>query len=247
MIGKLWAHKLFFIGGLFGFLAGLYASRFLYSIIFLIVIGIMLVPAYAYPESLGIQLSNSCLTMIRHNITTVCPTYEEILVIFPDTSNQRISGAFGYSDDGVYERQPTKFKKHYNFYEFETEKILWIDPPGDLRFRSTVKMITIEPSLPEYKTLQRSIDEQVLEIGHGRWNDTQCKNITMGAEDWLFLLGDTLQYVNNKCNPAYTNFDNTKELYFKGQEYDNTTSYKYKLDKYIAEAKERCKTLCFEY
>jgi len=247
MIGKLWAHKSFFVGGLFGFLGGLYASRFIYPIILLAVIGVMIVPAYAYPESLGIQLSNSCLTMIRHNITTNCPTYEEILVIFPDTSNHRMSGGFDYSDDGVYERQPTKIKGHYKFYEFETEKILWIDPPGDMRFRSTMKMIIIEPSLPEYKTTQTTIDKQMLEIGHGRWNDILCKNVTMGAEDWLFLLGDTLWYMDHNCNHAYTNFDNTKELYFKGQEYDNTTSYKYKLDKYIAEAKERCKELCFEY
>ena len=245
MIRTLWNHRSFFIGGCFGLISGLIISRFVYVILFVTVIG-MFVPAYAdMTDSFGIQLSQSCMTMIKNNITSACPTYEEILAIFPDTSNQLASGSFGYSDNGVYERQPSMMKKHYEFYRYDDTKRMWVDPPSDVLFR--MRIITIEPSLTQYKTTQTTIDKQVLEIGHGRWNDLQCKGITMGAPDWIFLLGDTIQYFDHDCEPGYTNFDSTKDLYFKGQDYDLTTSYKYKLDRFIKDAKERCKGLCFEY
>jgi len=36
-------------------------------------------------EHVGIVLSQSCLTMVKNNMTTNCPTYEQLEALFPDT------------------------------------------------------------------------------------------------------------------------------------------------------------------
>ncbi len=241
----MWKHKSFFIGGIFGFLSGLFASQFLYSVILLVVVGMFFIPAYAWPESIAIQISNSCMTMHRHNVTSDCPTYEEILTVFPDTSDHIMSGGFAYSDDGVYERQKTKIKNHYEFYRYNDETMIWVDPPNDVRSR--MKVITLESRLPEYTIKEQTLDSHQLNIGIGRWNNIECTRVTMTSDNWLFLLGDTLQFLKNSCDPKFTNFNNIKTIYFKDQDFDRTNSLQYKLNQWILDAKERCKGLCFEY
>ena len=60
----------------------------------------------------GISLSKSCIAMIKNNFTTDCPTYDEILVLFPDNTNQDISGKFVYKD-GYLQRDTTKYINHF--------------------------------------------------------------------------------------------------------------------------------------
>ena len=74
----------------------------------------------------GITLSKTCQSMIKNNFTTNCPTYEEILTLFPDTTNQQVSGEFQYID-GIYQRGPTDFKNHFNFYTY-SDNVVWVEP-----------------------------------------------------------------------------------------------------------------------
>src|SRR3990172_7744127 len=77
-------------------------------------IGAGLIPQVA-AEFYGISYDNTCKTMLKNNLTTTCPTYEDIITLFPDTSNKFVSGDFGYYN-GLYQRLPTKLHNSFEYY-----------------------------------------------------------------------------------------------------------------------------------
>lgn len=194
----------------------------------------------------GIVLSNTCITMIKNNLDSNCPTYEELNTIFPDTSNRQVSGDFVFKD-GYFQRDITSMKNHLNYYSFQDRVVTWIDPPGDIL--NNIHVITIETSLPEYKIekLSHSLDHNTIYLGHDRHVDTRCNKASITATDWLFLTGDTMRFMSNDCDPKFTTFDHVKTVLQEKTEFDISTSYKWKLDSWLAEIKETCRGLCFEY
>ena len=199
--------------------------------------------------------------MLQNSIDTDCPTYEEILALYPDRSNRIISGDFEYVDGYLQRTEGMAKSNHFEYYRYHnnnhfdrqlnqnnTGVITWIDPPGDIRTR--IKLITIEPSLPEY-TIRgvsfNSTNHNSIFTGHDRWIDDYCRNITISATDWIFLLGDTLHLVNNDCDEKYSSYNHIKELKRQKTEMDITTSYKYQLEQWIEQTKQKCKEICFEY
>ena len=214
-----------------------------YILIFSLIVSVPLV--YAQPDHIGIQLSQTCRTMLVNEITG-CPSYEEILALHPDTTDQRVTGVFDYSDDGFYERQKGQYGKNlWQYYVWHDGVIMWVDPPGSMKDR--IRLIIIEPSLPEYKTGQKVIDNKTLALGHDRWHNPNCSKTVISAENWIFLLGDTINFVKNNCDENFTNFDPIKYLTWDEREFDITTTYKYKLDLWFEQAKQNCKELCREY
>jgi hypothetical protein len=192
----------------------------------------------------GITLSKTCITMIKNNITSNCPGYDVINALHEDSSNQEISGKFIFKD-GIWQRDNSNFNQHYNFYVY-SGPVLWIDPPGDIVGR--IATITIETQIPEYKVIEsKKLINGTLIVGHSRHVDDRCYRASITAEDWLLLLGDTLQYMQNDCNEDYTNFNHLKSKVFEKTYFDITTSYKWTLDNFIKDAKVNCSGLCFEY
>lgn len=186
----------------------------------------------------GITLSKTCIIMIKNNMTTNCPTYEAILALFPDNTNQNISGKFVYKD-GYLQRDTTNYINHFKFYTYQPVTT-WVDPPGDILGR--IATITIEPRLPEYliQASQKMVNNTIT-VGHSRYVNDLCYQSTITADDWIFLTGDTLNYMFHNCDPTFTTFDNLKSKYL-GQSYqDMTTSNKYKLDEFVKLAKEKYK------
>lgn len=220
-------------------------KQYYYIIVFSLFL--LLVPLQADAREnmdVGISLSKSCLTMLKNNMTTNCPTYEELNTLFPDTSNQEISGKFVVKD-GIWQRDSTRYNSHYNWYAY-SDKITWIDPPGDLVGR--IPTITIETKLPEY--LLRGSNEMsnnTIILGHSRYVDDRCYRATITADEWVFLTGDTINLLLHDCDPKYTTFDHIKKTYLEATIHDITTTYKYKLDTWIAETKKNCLGLCREY
>lgn len=192
----------------------------------------------------GITLSQTCLTMIKNNMTTDCPSYDIINAVFPDTSNQEISGKFVYKD-GLWQRDNSNFSQHYNWYSY-SGPVLWIDPPGDIVGR--IATITIETQIPEYKVQQsKKLINNTMTVGHSRYVDDKCYRASVTAQDWLLITGDTLRYMQNDCSSDFTNFEHLESKYFEYAYHDITTTYKYQLDSWIAQTKIKCKGLCFEY
>lgn len=178
--------------------------------------------------------------MIKNNLQTDCPTYDSIMVLFPDRTDQRVSGEFKIID-GVYQRGTPIHLNPWKYYYFAKEPTLWIDPPSDTRTR--IKMIYIEPSIPEYKTGLESVkmDDYTLSFGKDRWINANCSEIKITATNWVFLTGDSLNIIKNNCNLSVSKFNGTVTKEFAKSYQDISTSAKYKLDAWIKLNKEACK------
>ena len=231
------------------------ASRFLTSpaysfitvltVLVLVAIGVGLPPTIAEPNrDLGIILSNTCLTMLKNNVSTNCPGYDEILPLFPDTSNRYVSGDFYYID-GILQRENRHLNNHFKLFEYTNASIRWIDPPGDIREK--INKIEIASGDFVYSIKGQKLNGTAYVVGKDRYVSSTCSYAIINAANWLFLLGDTIWYMDNGCKPEFTRFQENHTISWKRTEHDITTSYKYQLDKWIEETKIRCLKKCFEY
>ena len=185
----------------------------------------------------GIVLSNTCLTMLKNNISTNCPGYDEIMALFPDTSNQKVSGGFIYKD-GILQREEPQYEHHYNNYIYESKDKMWIDPPGDVLDR--IHLITITSRDFIYPIKDQKITDSSIKIGQGRYIAPNCRSAIITAENWPYLLGDTMVLLLHNCDRTFTNFDEIKIQTWERTKHDITTSYKWKLDQWVKESKEKC-------
>lgn len=189
----------------------------------------------------GITVSNSCLVMLKNQIPTDCPSYEQIMILFPDTTIPDVSGKF-VEKDGILQRDAPPMINSWKYYgQFTKESVLWIDPPADVRKK--IKMIVIEASLPEYKIQGEStkLNDYNLTFGKDRSQNANCSEIKITAENWVFLTGDSINYIKHNCDKAYTNFDHTVNLKLAKSYQDITTSFKWNHDKWVAENLIKCK------
>ena len=189
-------------------------------------------------EDIGIALDRTCIALIKAQMKTGCPDYEDIMLLFPDTSNKRLSGDFIFKD-GMLQRDQPAYQKHLNAYTYEAP-MLWVDPPNDVRDR--IKMIVIAPSLPLYKvTGSHQKQNNTLVFGTDRYVDSRCYNSMISAEKWLFLLGDTIQYLQSGCKT--TNFDSIIKIWQKPIDHDPKSSSWYKYKQWLENAKLKSKNI----
>ena len=200
----------------------------------------LFISADAATPQYGIDLSRTCLAMISNNITSDCPTYQEINTLFPDTTNPNIAGGFK-TIDGIYQRENPPMQNPWRFYYYSTQPVLWIDPPSDAKSR--LIMITIESSLPEYKTGEEStkMDDYTVSFQKDRWVSDDCKEAKITAKTWVYLTGDTLNYLKHGCDKSFTSFDGTVTQEFAKSYQDISTSFKYNHDKWVKENLIKCK------
>ena len=201
---------------------------------------IIFIPADANTPQYGIALSKTCLTMVKNNLQTDCPTYDKIMVLFPDRTDQRVSGEFKIID-GVYQRDAPLHLYPWRYYYYAKEPTLWIDPPGDTRSR--IKMIYIETSIPEYKIGPESLkmDDYNISFQKDRWINKNCSEIKITAKNWVFLTGDSINVIKNNCDLSVSKFDGTVTKEFAKSYQDITTSFKWQHDKWVAENLIKCK------
>ena len=196
--------------------------------------------AHATPEQYGIAYSRTCHQMLVNQINTDCPKPEELLALFPDTTDQRAVGKLVLID-GIIQRAKPSIIKVERFYDRSEGSVMWFDPPNDVRMR--IKMIFIEPSLPAYKTGDESIkmDDYNVSFAKDRYITPNCGEAKISAKNWMFLLGDTMNLLKHDCDPAFTSFNGTVTLQFAKSYQDLATSNKYKLDEMVKLAKEKYK------
>lgn len=206
----------------------------------LLLIPLFLIPGLAYADQYGIDLSRTCLAMISNSIESDCPTYEQINTLFPDTTNPNVAGGFKIID-GIYQREQPPMLNPWRYYYYAAEPVIWVDPPSDAKSR--LIMITIESSLPEYKTGDESnkMDDYTVSFQKDRWVSEKCKEAKITAKTWVYLTGDTLNYMKNNCSKNFTSFDGTVTLEFAKSYQDISTSFKYIHDKWVKESLINCK------
>jgi|GEM_PF-6781475 len=190
-------------------------------------------------KRIGIALSKTCIILLQNNYTTNCPRNEEIMSLYPDTSNQQISGSF-IKKDGIIQRGNPNVINHYKYYDYTKEIMVWTDPPSDVREK--FRMITIAPDVQEYfDRFDMSVRNNTIYTFDTRIVAKDCTTAIIDSDQWGALLGDTIYYMQNDCKEGFTNLNNTIVNQRKNSYIDITTSYKYQLDKWFKEAKEKSK------
>ena len=192
----------------------------------------------AYGENIGIKLSNTCTAMIKENVKTNCPTYEELLLLYPDQSNQDVSGGFEFFN-GMYQRNNKQLEDHFNYYEFDKSPRLWIDPPNNILGKIKVIFITSHDFI--YPITKGKMENATIEIGQGRYID-KCNTATITSKNWFFLTGDSIQTLLLNCAEGSSNFNEKKIKQFELTKHDIQTTAKWQLEQRVKEIKENCLT-----
>jgi hypothetical protein len=172
----------------------------------LIILGILIilfiitfvVPVFAQTQinnSIGIGFSKVYLTQLKLN-PNLQPNYHDLLALGLDTCNTRMSGDFK-EIDGVFQRDTSNLlTNHWKFYTYHTDYLICIDPPAEMRSR--VNMIYIESSLDTYKLKEQMIKENnTRQVSIDRYINKFCNTATIGADDYLKLLADTIHLLRN--------------------------------------------------
>lgn len=196
-------------------------------------------------DDFGIIISQKCLIMNKNNIQSSCPTIEQIIELYPDTSPKNQIGDF-VNINGQVQREPMPMRidncwNYLKGLELTSSKKIFVDPPGCMR--PYLKMITIESNFNEYpldKIISQVTNNTIL-MGNHRYVNYGCTESIIDAKDWIYLTGDTLNLMNHDCDPAFTTFDHIKKFTFEKSYQDIATSNKYKLDEYFKSAKEKYK------
>ncbi len=159
---------------------------------------------FAEATTIGISLSRSC------QISTTCPTYLDLLIF--DNTNQYYSGFLNYSDNGVFERQKSPYKNHWEFYRYSKQLWLVVDPHGE-QIPHLTKHIIIEPSSfkffsvgdmkiePRYEEVEKQRQKQIC----ADWKNPQCWITEKWTEKILLEPTRTQrqdQYIYDNCTRA---------------------------------------------
>ena len=189
----------------------------------------------------GISISKTCYTIHRYapvNSTSPCPTYEAIMLLYPDTSDQDYTGKFIYKHN-MLQREMSK-EGHKDIYRYKKDSVLFIDPPNDIQ--NELHMIRIESSMDFYKPkggVGSKIMDGVLYQSDTRYIDS-CKNAVIAAKNWINLVGDTLNYMRHGCDDDYTEYNFLRVINQNLTEIDITTSNKWLHEQFIQWVKDTC-------
>lgn len=212
----------------------------------LLFVGLTSANAEKLSDDIGIYLSDSCIASLKTNPeTSPCPDYGVIETVFPDTTLPQLSGGFVIKD-GLYQRELKHLNNHYEYYRTNGHPDNWLDPPADVATR--IKMIEIHPSLPEYKIKNNSTlmnldnDSETFSrfLGHSRYVTPNCMNAAITSENWLFVLGDTIQFLHENCDPTKTQMNTVTKYTKEKTQFDikETRDYQHKL--WIQMIKDNC-------
>lgn len=194
-------------------------------------------------NNIGVTLSQSCLTAIKNNLSTVCPTYENLVNI--DSSNTYVSGNF-ITTNGFFHRNTSPMQESWRWYDMDQTSRIFIDPSGGMMDK--IKMITIVPNLDTYyqksdmvrkQTSDGNKQEIIRVLYHDRYMK-ECKEATINAGNWKNLLNDTIIYMQNNCNAAFTQIETIELIYANKTQFDIGTSWKWQNDKWMEWIKEFC-------
>ena len=111
-----------------------------------------------FTKIVGIQLSKTCLQMERNNVTSKCPTYNDLMQF--DNTLPDVSGNVTYTD-GYWHREATAFKfKHCNWYLDKYPVIIVVDPDGCWQRYTGIRMITIQALDPSEMIFKLKLDSK---------------------------------------------------------------------------------------
>ncbi len=219
---------------------------------------------------IGVSLSKTCETMVKNNFTSNCPTYKQLIQL--DSSNTDISGKFTTDEDGFFHRGNEDVSDSYKYYWNDDTIRIFVDPPGNMADR--IKMIYIQPNFDVYtvradrtvndefeiiignKTLSygnqtklitfdvRNQTEQFSIIQYHDRYLNKCQESTINADNWKFLLPDTIHLMRNDCDRSFTQFEEREIITPNSTAYSPVDSPEWNI---LQEAKRISEFCIFKY
>ena len=179
-----------------------------------------------------LDLANILFTII-YSVTVPdncqsCPTYEELDLMYPDNTDPGVSGEI---IDNV--RVAPGIHKEWLWYDQQGyDYVIYYDPPLKIIDRSL--HITIVPDLPAYKLKQGlstslNITESTVKFGEGRWVGKNCGIASISAKLWVSLLGDTMNYMRERCDADATVFNSTVTYDYSSDEEKQNDTFQWEL------------------
>lgn len=191
-------------------------------------------------SKIGVKISKQCEIMIRNHFPTECPTYKQLLQI--DSSDRDLSGRFTTDDDGFFHRGEEAVVDSYKFYWNDHTIRIFVDPPasqigrmkmiyiepnfdtytiaGDMTVQNEFEIVNAEKIVSfgnQSKNIDYTYKNQTEFFGivtyHDRYIDSRCREATINANDWKFLIGDTIHLMRNGCDRAFTGFEEREVVF----------------------------------
>ncbi len=219
---------------------------------------------------IGVSLSKSCEIMVKNGFESNCPSYKQLIQL--DSSNTDISGKFTTDSNGFFHRGDEPVQNSYKYYWNDEQIRIFVDPPGDMASR--IKMIYIQPNFDDYtvrsdRTVNDSFEtiqgNKTLTLGnqtkvitfdvrnqtdtfgivvyHDRYID-RCNQATINANNWLFLLPDTIHLMRNDCDRSFTQFEEREIITPNSTDYSPMDSPEWNI---LQEAKRISEFCIFKY
>lgn len=213
-------------------------------IVFIIIIAILIIGAIdayvikIYAEqvnnAIGITFSKTYLTHLKIN-PDLHPNYDDLIALNLDNSNRKITGDF-IVKDGITQRENPIMQNHWRYYKYSTDYLIFVDPPSDMRDK--LKMITLESNLNVYFDNSQMIkQDNVRKYNIDRWINKTCYQSTIGADDYLKLLADTVYLMRMNCDYSKSVFNHVQNITDTTTLQDISTSQKYKQEQWEKEIK----------
>ncbi|MEO9308968.1 MAG: hypothetical protein ABI337_01580 [Nitrososphaera sp.] len=191
-------------------------------------------------KALGIVISDSCLM-------SNCLRYKDILQY--DSSNPVYAGKF-VERNGDLVRTCTSKQNSPNWLHYTKSFVILVDPC--LKYLDKIPLVEIYPRLDWYiapgqtkvvedKTApDRAASHDVFYTSKTRYVDATCTNAKITAQNWQYILNDTIQYLQSGCDPTKTTVDTLETHYKQKTQHDIRTSKKYQLEKQYEWIRKNC-------
>ena len=186
---------------------------------------------------ISIQLSNTCLALIKHNDTKTCPDYR-ILSQF-DTTNQKKIGKF-VDTKGYFHRDKSRINNPSMYFNNNDTFTVCVDCPNDI-FKSSQQIFITHEDFKYTKDTDNVIVNNTRYEYINKAVD-RCQ-IAMISYNKILVL-DTIEFMKSGC--GVTTFDEKVTIKKPYTQFDISTTKAYKYAKWLTEAKKLSGTNCLK-
>ena len=185
---------------------------------------------------LEIELSQTCITLVKNNMSSTCPDYQLLSKL---DSSLSVSGEFILDETGFFHRSSPLVKQSHLFYDFDDVPRLIVDAPNGSNFGK----IIIMPNFDNYVVNQSISNNHSRTIYHDRFID-DCTIAYINSDKWKFLITDTIHHMRNGCSEDTTKYQEAEIIVDPVTTIDISQSPNYQYSQWLEIIKEKCKIKC---
>jgi hypothetical protein len=195
-----------------------------------------------YGNFITIELSQTCLTQLKNNVTTKCPSYKDLQKF--DTTDPRNAGKFESDKKGFYHRgKPLYNNYQLSYHPTKFPIVVCIDCSEQIM--RTSKNIVIEAVNFVFKNNKDHLIKNFTRYEYSNRDVKDCMTARISYSP--ALLNDTIYYLASNCKDTKLNM--TKSIYMTPKPIGDRMQYKaYQYQKSlqdkIKEAQELAKAYC---